>query len=197
MSKRKKFKKKHGSKQKTLEKSNSNTSDSRRSIGSKLRMIGKIFMVVLAIWGAYAAFVTFKPRIDVRPGDAYDSSNPATTSFIIKNQGHVPIYDVVPSIAMDVIRLPGDITVIAKEPFANSFSIPEQIAKVIAPGKEHTIDLPFSLMENNKIEESDIAIKLTFKRIKWLPWPSETIHRFVSFENKDGQWKWRSQLIDK
>lgn len=194
MSKRKKFKKKHGSKQKTLEKSNSNTSNSRKSIGSKVWLIVQIVVAVLALWGGYS---TLKPRIDVRPGDAYDSSNPATISFIIKNQGYVSIYDVVPSSPMNVITYPGDITVKAQVPFANSFSIPEQIAKVIAPGKEHTIDLPFSLMENNKIEESDIAIKLTFKRIKWLPWQSETIHRFVSFENKDGQWKWRSQLVDK
>jgi hypothetical protein len=192
MTKRKRNKKKHSG-QRTLKDSKSDTSDSRKSIGSKVWLIVQIVVAVLALCTAY---VTFKPRIDVRPGDAYDSSNPATTSFIIKNQGHVSIYDVVPSSPMNVITYPGDITAKAQVPFANSFSIPEQIAKVIAPGKEHTIDLPFSLMENNKIEESDIVIKLTFKWIKWLPWPSETTHRFVSFENNDGQWKWRSQLIE-
>ena len=198
MSKRKKFKKKHGSKQKTLEKSEGNTSDSRKSIGSKVWLIVQIIMTVLSLWGIFlTTWVIYYPRVSVSPGDALDSSNPANTPFIIKNQGYVSIYDVVPSCAMDFITYPSGITAIAEKPFANDFSIIEQNAKVIAPEEPYTILLPFILMENNKIEESDIAIKLTFKPIKWLSWQHDTIHRFVSVQNKDGQWKWYPQPIDK
>lgn len=156
-------------------------------------MFGKIFMVTLTLWIGH---VTLKPRIDVRPIDAYDPSNPATTSFIIKNQGYVSIYNVVPSTPMKEIKLSGDITIRAQVPFANDFSITEDVAKVIAPGKEHTINLFFRHMKNNRMKESDIAIKLTFERFKWLPWQSEKMYRFESVENIDGQWKWHPKLID-
>ncbi len=195
MTKRKKNKKKHSSMQRTLKDGKSNTSGSRRSISSKLWMLGKFFMVALAIWSG--GYLTLKPRIDVRSGDAYDSNNPVTIPFIIKNQGYVSIYDVKSSSSMNVIRLHGDITIRAEVPFANSFSDPKQVAKIIAPGEGFTIVLPYIHMENNKFEESDIAIRLTFKPIKWLPWQYETIHRFVSVQNKDGRWKWHSQPIDK
>lgn len=198
MSKRKKFKKKHGSKQKTLEKSKSNTSDSRKSIGSKLWLIVQIIMGVLSLWGIIlTTWVIFYPRVSVCPGDALDSSNPANTPFIIKNQGYVSIHNVVSSSPMNIITYPGGTVAKAEVPFDNSFSNPQQVAKVIAPEKQFTILLPFIYMENNKIEESDIAIKLTFNPIKWLPWQYETIHRFVSVKDKDGQWKWYPQPIDK
>ena len=195
MSKRKR---KHSSKQRTLKKSKDNSSDSKRSIGSKLRMFGKIFMpllaLLLALWGGY---LTLKPSINVRLGDAYDSNNPVTIPFIIKNQGNLPIYNVESSSSMNIIKLSGNITVIAEVPFANSFSDPKQVAKIIAPGEEFTIVLPYSHMKNNKFEESDIAIRLKFNPVKWLPWPYETTHRFESAKNKDGQWKWYPQPIDK
>ena len=142
-------KRKKHSKQRTLKDNKSKPSVS-RTVGGRLRMFGKLFMVILTLWVGH---VTLKPRIDVRPIDAYDPSNPATTSFIIKNQGYVSIYNVVPSTPMKEIKLSGDITIRAQVPFANDFSITEDVAKVIAPGKEHTINLFFRHMKNNRMKE--------------------------------------------
>ncbi|MDH4201963.1 MAG: hypothetical protein OEV87_03635 [Phycisphaerae bacterium] len=191
--KKKIIKKKYDSKSKYLEESRNNIPHQRK-LCVCTKLIGKGILTLLAIWGAW---VTLNPRVFVYPDIALDPNNPANTSFVIQNQGYLPIYDVTFSCSMKYLTLPGDIHVIAEEPYDNSFSDPKQTAKVIAPGKLYTILLPIIFMENNKIEESDIAIELTFRPIKWLPWQYETRHRFISIKGKDGQWHWVPQVIDK
>ena len=80
--------------------------------------------------------------------------------------------------------------------YSNRFSDPKHVASVIVPGEQYSVLLSLSGMKNNKIENADIAIVLTFKP-KWLPWRRETKHRFVSTQSKDGQWHWFPQPIDK
>ncbi len=195
MSKRKKIKEKDCSGQKTLKEIKSNTSGSRRSCVRMLKVIVTIILpLLLAIWGAW---LTVKPRVFVYPEVALDPNNPANTPFVMENKGYISIYDVNFSCPMNYLTFPGSIRAIAEVPYDNSFSTPQQVAKVIAPGEQYTILLPFIFMEHNKIEESDIAIELTFKPIKWLPWRCKTKHRFVSAHSKDGQWHWFPQPIDK
>ena len=194
-SKKKNTKKKHCSKPKPLKESKNNISPQRKScLWTLLKKIGKVILILLAIWGAW---VTLNPRVFVRPDIALDTNNPANTPFVIQNQGYLSIYDIKFSCSIKYLTFPGDIRTIAEEPYDNSFSDPQQAAKIIAPGEQYTILLPFIFMENNKIEESDIAIELTFRPIKWLPWRLETRHRFISSKGKDGQWHWLPQAIDK
>lgn len=196
MSKKNKFKKNHCSGSSTPKKNKDNTSESKTSRAKRLpKTLGTVIMVLLAIWGG--SWVTVKPRIFVHPGAALDPNNPANTPFVVDNQGYLSIHDVNFICSMKDITFPGKIRAIAQVPYHNSFSTPQQVAKVIAPGEQYTILLPFIFMEHNKIEESDIAVELTFKPIKWLPWRCKTKHRFVSAHSKDGQWHWFPQPIDK
>jgi len=194
MSKKNKFKKNHSGS--SIPKENKdNASESRRSWPKRvLQTIGKTILTLLAIWGAW---VTLNPRVFVYPDVAIDPNNPGNTPFVVHNQGYLSIHDVNFSCPMKYLTFPGDIRAIAEVPYDNSFSTPQQVAKVIAPGEQYTILLPFIFMEHNKIEESDIAIEVTFKPIKWLPWRCKTKHRFVSAQSKDGQWHWFPQPIDK
>ena len=95
------------------------------------------------------------------------------------------------------LKLQGDITVVGLGDYTNRFSDPKHVASVIAPGEQYSVPLSLTGMKNNKIENADIAIVLTFKRIKWLPWRRKTLHRFVTTQSKDGQWHWLPQPIKK
>lgn len=148
---------------------------------SRVKIILTITVNILAVWGVVLSiWVVFNPRIFVQPSVALDPKNPSFTPFVVHNQGYLAIHNVKFSCSMKYLKLPGDITVIGLGNYTNRFSNPKHIANVIAPGEQYSELLPFSGMEHNKSENADIAIVLIFKPIKWLPWTSETLHRFVA-----------------
>jgi hypothetical protein len=81
--------------------------------------------------------------------------------------------------------------------YTNRFSDPKQVARVIAAEEEYSELLPLSGLEHNQIENADIAIVLSFRPIRWLPWRRERLHRFVVTQSKDGQRYWLPQPINK
>ncbi len=199
MPKKKKPKKKRYSKPRTSKGNKDNASGSRKPSAKRLlQVIGKIFLILLAIWGAFlTTWITFNPRVFVQPAVALDPNNPANTPFVVQNQGYISIHDVKFSCSIKYLTFPGGIRAEAQIPYDNSFSNPKHMASIIAPGEQYSELLPFIDMEHNKIEESDIAIILSFKPIKWLPWRCKTKHRFVSTQSKDGLWHWFPQPVDK
>lgn len=192
MSKSKKSKKKPSLGQKNFKESKSNISGSGKYciIMSK---VGKIILILLSIWGGW---VTLVPRVFVDSLVNLDPNNPANIPFVVQNNGYLSIHDVKFTCSMKSLTFPGGIRAIAQVPYDNCFSGPKQVSHMIAPGERSTEFLPFLYMEHNKIEESDIAIVLTFKPIKWLPWRCKTMHRFISYQ-ENGQWHWSPQPIDK
>jgi len=162
-----------------------------------LSLAGKI----LAVWGVFltslTSWVVFNPRVFVHPEAALDPNNPAFTPFGFQNQGYLAIHDVKYSLSFKYLKFPGDILVVGLGDYANRLSDPKQVARVIAPGEQYTVLLPLTGMEHNKIEKADIAIVLTFKRVKWLSWRRKTLHRFVATQGKDRQWHWLPQPIKK
>lgn len=175
-----------------------NSSGSRRSRARRLlSFAGKI----LAVWGivltSLTSWLVFNPRVFVHPEAALDPNNPAFTPFGFRNQGYLAIHDVKYSLSFKYLQFPGDILVVGLGDYTNRFSDPKQVASVIAPGEQYTVLLPLTGMEHNKIENADIAIVLTFKRIKWLSWRRKTLHRFLTTQGKDGHWHWLPQPIKK
>jgi len=169
-----------------------------RSRRSRVKIFLSIVVNVLAIWGVVlSTWVVFNPRVFVHPSVALDSKNPAFTPFVVHNQGYLTIHDVKFSCSMKYLKLPGNITVIGLGDYTNRFSNPKHMANVIAPGEQYSELLPFTGMEHNTFENADIAIVLTFKPIKWLPWTRETLHRFVATQGKDRQWHWLPEPINK
>jgi len=169
-----------------------------RSRRSPIKIFLKVVLNALAIWGVVlSTWVVFNPRVFVYPSVALDPKNPAFTPFVVHNQGYMAIHDVKFSCSMKYLKLPGDITVIGLGDYTNRFSNPKHVANVIAPGEQYSELLPFTGMEHNTFENADIAIVLTFKPIKWLPWSRETLHRFVATQGKDSQWHWLPEPINK
>ena len=161
----------------------------KKLISIVLGFIG-ILSAILGIWTA------LPPKVFVEPGAALDPNNPAFTPFIIQNQGSFSIHDVKFSCSMKYIKYPGDILVVGLGDYTNRFTNEKHVANVIAPREQYTEFLPLKDMENNVIENADIAIVLTFKPVRWL-WRRKTLHRFVSTQGKDGQWYWFPQPIKK
>ncbi len=165
---------------------------------SLIKIFFSIVVNALAIWGVVlSTWVVFNPRVFVHPSVALDPENPAFTPFVVHNQGYLAIYDVKLSSSIKYLKFPGDITVIGLGDYTNRFSNPKHVASVIAPGEQYSELLPFTGMEHNKFENADIAIVLTFKPIKLLPWTRETLHRFVATQGKDKQWHWLPEPIRK
>ena len=169
--------------------------------GSKKKFVKKPFSVmnILAVWGVLiTTWIAFTPRLYVYPSASIDPSNPVFTFFVVRNNRHLAICDVKQSASMKYLKLPGDILVVGLGDYTNRFSDPKQVANLIYPGEEYSFLLPFSNLEHNQIENADIAIVLSFRRFRWLPWwRKESLHRFISIKGKDGQWHWLPQPIKK
>jgi len=184
--------------QKTAKPKKLSASESRRS---RARRFLSFAEKILAVWGivltSLTSWVVFNPRVFVHPEAALDPNNPAFTPFGFHNQGYFAIHDVKYSLSFKYLKFPGDILVVGLGDYANRLSDPKQVARVIAPGEQYTVLLPLTGMEHNNIENADIAIVLTFKRVKWLSWRRKTLHRFVATQGKDRQWHWLPQPIKK
>ena len=158
------------------------------------------------IYGAFAIGATFatiwiavNPRVYVYPSVNLDPTNPVFTPFVVRNEGYLAIRDVKFECSLKHLKLAsGGPDVIAEEDYNNRFSDPKQVSRVILPGEEASELLPLSNMENNQFENADIAVRLSFRPIRF--WPSykkEELHRFELKTAKDGQRYWFPQPINK
>lgn len=164
---------------------------------SRVKTILSVAERLLAFWGVLVTiWVVYYPRVFVDPAAPLDPSNPAFTPFVVHNQGYLAVHDVQFSCSIKYIKFPGGTLAIAQKEYENKFSDPKQIASVIAAGEKYTELLPLTGMKNNQIENADIAIVVSYKPIKLLPWCRKTLHRFVSTQGKDGQWHWLPQPIN-
>ena len=164
---------------------------SRRVMTLLVTLIGTV-AAVIGIW----SYV--KPRVSVHTGDPQTPSNPVLTPFVICNDGSLPIRDVKCSNAMkELFEKDMGVTIIGLGDFSNRFSDLQQVARVIYPGEEYSIQLYFSKLKHHQFGKMDIAIVISFRPIKWLSWRKESLHRFVTREGEDGQWHWQPMPIKK
>ena len=87
-----------------------------------------------------------------------------------------------------------NVQIIGPGDYSDSFSIKKQVARVIRPGQEYSIELPLSKLQHHQFGKMDIAIKVSFK---WLFMQKESIHRFETIRGDDGQWHWQPQPTEK
>jgi len=164
---------------------------SRRVMTLLITLIG-IVAAVIGIW----SYV--KPRVSVHTGDPHTPSNPALTPFVICNDGHLPIRDVKCSNAMkELFEKDMGVTIIGLGDFSNRFSDLQQVARVIYPGEEYSIQLYFSKLKHHQFGRMDIAIVISFRPHKWWPWRHKSLHRFETRKGEDGQWHWQPLPIKK
>ena len=159
----------------------------------------KFFIVLIGTVAAVIAIWLYvKPRVFVHTGVPITPSNPVNTPFVIRNDGHLAIRDVECSNSMkELVENDMDVTIIGLGDYSNRFSDPQQVARVIYPGKEYSIQLAFSKLKHHQFGKMDIAIVISFRPIKWLSWNKESLHRFVTRLGEDGQWYWQPMPINK
>ncbi len=158
-----------------------------------------IIVTLIGIVGTGFGIWSFvKPRISVRTGDPHNPSNPVLTPFVIRNDGHLSIRDVKCSNAMrELFEKDMGAQIIGLGDFSNRFTDLGQVARVIYPGREYSIQLYFSNLPYHQFGKMDIAIVVSYRPIKWLPWRTESSHRFETREVEDGQWHWQPMPIKK
>lgn len=163
-----------------------------RSVMAIILALFGIFGTVFGIWSVV------KPRISVHTGDPHNPSNPVLTPFVIRNDGHLSIRDVKCSNAMkEIVETDMDVTIIGLGDYSNRFSDLQQVARVIRPEEEYSIQLYFSKLKHHQFGKMDIAIVISFRPIKWLSWRKESLYRFVTRLGEDGQWHWQPMPIKK
>lgn len=189
-------KRKHCSAPKTPKESKDNAQRPKR------RLVKKAFSSFWIAYGALAAFATIwiavTPRVYVYTSVALDPANPMFTMFVVRNEGYLAIRDVEFKCSIDSLTRPDGTQVKAEVPYDNSFSDPQQVAPVIAPGEEASELLPLSGMKHNQFGKADIAVRILFRPYKlWPFYVREELHRFETRQGKDGQWHWFPQPINK
>lgn len=140
--------------------------------------------------------LVIKPRVTVQTGVALNPSNPVFTTFLIRNDGQLlAFHDVkVSNAIVKVEETEKNVQIIGPGDYSDSFSIKKQVARVIRPGEEYSIELPLSRLQHHQFGKMDIAIKVSFK---WLFRRKESVHRFETIRGDDGQWHWQPQPIEK
>lgn len=165
---------------------------------SRVRRVLSIILAVLGVWGVYlTTWVVATPRVFVYPSISLDPANPMFTMFVVRNEGYLAIRDVKFECSIDSLTLSDGTQVKAEVPYDNRFFDPNQVARVIDPGEEWSELLPLSGLEHNQFKSADLAVVVSFRPFKWLPWRQKRKHRFETRVGKDGQWHWFPQPINK
>ena len=162
----------------------------------------KVMTIIITLFGIVGTglgiWIILKPRVSVHTGGPQTPSNPVHTPFVIRNDGYLSIRDVKCSNAMkELFEKDMGVTIIGLGDFSNRFSDLQQVARVIYPGEEYSIQLYFSKLKYHQFGKMDIAIVISFRPIKWLSWHKESLHRFVTRLGEDGQWHWQPMPIKK
>ena len=169
--------------------------------GLKRSRIRWIFLIAWNIFGAVGVYLTiwvvFNPNIFIYTSHPLDPNNPVLTPFVTRNQGYLAIYDVKFEWSMKYLLTNTGILIVSQSEYENSFSDPNQVAHVIAPGEEYSMRPVFSGLKHNKFEHMDIAIGLSFRPFRWWPWRHKRLRRFVTREGTDGQLYWFPMPIKK
>ena len=168
----------------------------------KRQLAKKALWLFWTAYGVLAASVTIwiavTPRVYVYTSVALDPANPVFTMFVVRNEGYLAIRDVKFESPIDSFTLSDGTQVKAEVPFDNTFFDPNQVARVIDPGEEWSVLLPFSGKKKYWFEKADIAVKLSYRPYKWRPsCVRKELHRFETRQGKDGQWHWFPQPINK
>jgi hypothetical protein len=155
-----------------------------------IKLIGTV-AAVIGIW----LFV--KPRVSVHIGDPKTPSNPVLTPFVIRNGGYLAIRDVKCSNSIiELVEDDKDVTIIGPEDHSDRFSDIQDVAPVMAPGEDYSIQLALSKLKHHEFGRMDILIVISFRPIRWLSWRKESWHRFET-RGEDGQWHWQPLPIKK
>jgi len=167
-----------------------------------VKRLRRVMTLIVALIGTVAAAIGIwsyvKPRVSVHTGVPLTPSNPVSTPFVIRNDGQLSIRDVKCSNSMkELVENDMGVTIIGLGDYSNRFSDLQQVARVIYPGEEYSIQLYFSKLKHHQFGKMDIAIVISFRPIKWLSWHKESLHRFVTRLGEDGQWHWQPMPIKK
>jgi len=158
-----------------------------------------IIVALIGILGSVIGIYSYvKPRVSVHIGDPKTPSNPVLTPFVIRSGGHLKIRDVKCSNSIiELVENDKNVTIIGPEDHSDRFSDIHDVASVIDPGEEYSIQLALSKLKHHQFGRMDIVIVISFRPHKWWPWRHESLHRFETREGEDGEWYWQPLPIKK
>jgi len=173
-----------------------NTQKSNKKLFGIKRKMLLLFKIITALSVFVTLWVVSNPRIFVYTSVPLDPNHPVFTPFVVRNDGHLAIYDVKISSAMEHLETESGITIIGLGHYENKFTSPEDVAKVIDPTEEITTEIAFSKLKYKEFTKMDVALIISF-RAKYHLWRTKRLRRFVTKKGKDGQWYWFPQPINK
>lgn len=171
--------------------------ETRRSHLTPGKVLGAIVAVIGLVLGAIGAWAVLVPKVTVDiVQHEIDRYNPKVMSFLIRNTGYIPLYDVKPSIAPCEIDygIPGPDRRICNGHLNVGFGRTKWQSRILSPDEPQTIELGdlFSysgkLTDETKLYVADFIVRIEFKPwfIPWfIPWRMGREFRFYG-EIEDG-----------
>jgi len=143
----------------------------------------RLFFSLIAIVGFL--FLVY-PRLSVSPGESLDPYEPFSTPFIIKNDGHLPLFNVNYSITLNNME---DINhshyIIGKIP-----GISKNIPK-LSPNKSTTIFINKMIdAPPNFIKYAEIYVNVTYKLYNIIPYTFTENIRFKTEKKANNEYLW-------
>jgi hypothetical protein len=142
-------------------------------------------------------YLHFQQSVSVKPNTMLENKgNPILTPFTISNGGHFPIYNVRCACAPKYILSSNyvDIASATGDYDAEISDSSIEVKKIFAGG-EYTEYVPLAALGKQGLNptKADIAIIVSFRVIKFVPWKFRKKFRFITATAKDGSIVWIQQ----
>jgi hypothetical protein len=164
-----------------------------------LERIKRFWGIVTVLGILMGLYLGFKPSISVKPNAIIENNgNAILTPFTISNSGRFSIYNVKCSCAPKYILSSNYVNIFSSDgDYASVITVSNRIAEKIDPGGEYTEYAPLAALANLGLSptKADMAIIVSFRIIKFVPWEFRRKFRFITTKAKDGSFVWIQQPL--
>jgi hypothetical protein len=162
-----------------------------------LGIIKRFWSIIPIIAVLISLYLALNPSISVAPNTMIkNDDNAILTPFTVSNNGHFSIYNVKCSCAPKYILSSNYVNIASLNgDYSSVFTASNMIAKKIVAGGEYTEYMPLSVLANSGLNptKADIAIMVSFRIIKFVPWEFKRKYRFITTKAKNESVVWIQQ----
>lgn len=151
----------------------------------------------IATFGVIVGYLTLLPRVVISPSQQLDPSNLLSTSFVISNDGYLPMMNVKTTCSPGQIQFANGTGIYQKgNTYTAEFDNRAAAYEEISLGEKATVpcDLYSNLIMTSPLVSADLSIITRF-RIGYTPFSSRTVRRFKTETGTDGHLYWSAQPI--
>lgn len=154
----------------------------------------KLFLSIAGVIGLFLGlYLGFRPNIFIKPNTTPENyGNAILIPFTISNDGHFSIYNVKCSCAPRYIISSNYVDIVSATDDYTSEIGWNRIAEKLPPRGEYTEYMPLAKLAKSGLKptKADIAIIVSFRIIKFVPWEFRRKFRFSTVKAKDGSFVW-------